>query len=584
MSTKRKRSANELTSDDEPERKILIAVDFGTTFSGMAWAQSRRPDHQTMILQWPSAKSEGLEGKSYEKIPTEIQYDGEDYKWGYQIVDSTQRHQWFKLDLDPSHNRATELSANNPDPKAAPPGYNSLEEKYTTDFLTGMRKHAEHILRRTLPQSALNSTPIEYVLTVPAVWSDSAQAKTRQCAEKAGMGAGSKVHMISEPEAAAMYALHEMDTLNLEIGDSFVLCDAGGGTVDLITYTVSALKPLLKVTEASPGTGALCGGSFLNRRFQAYIEQKLGNEPGWDDEVLEDAMNDFEEEVKRNFSGTFAEKHKIAVPGLGDNGKLGIRRNKVTLNGTEIRLIFEPVLDEVLKLVMAQIKAAKVIIKAVLLVGGFGQNAYLRDCISKEVGPKIEVKQSQDAWTAVVRGALIKGLASSSPSWATVSISARSARKHYGILARSKFVSHKHDIHRREWNCFSGCYKICTMDWFVKKGSIVEEGNPVRLSYYETQPMSSGRFHSISTQIYVCNDRYNTGAPLYKTADVTELVRFHADLTRIPSNKILLVEGADLQKYYQISYEIQITHYSAHTTYELIHNNVNYGAVNAVLV
>ena len=102
------------------------------------------------------------------------------------------------------------------------------------------------------------------------------------------MGAGSKVHMISEPEAAAMYALHEMDTLNLEIGDSFVLCDAGGGTVDLITYTVSALKPLLKVTEASPGTGALCGGSFLNRRFQAYIEQKLGNEPGWDDEVLED--------------------------------------------------------------------------------------------------------------------------------------------------------------------------------------------------------------------------------------------------------------------------------------------------------
>ena len=91
------------------------------------------------------------------------------------------------------------------------------------------------------------------------------------------------------------------------------------------------------------------------------------------------------------------------MPGLGDNGKLGIRRNKVTLNGTEIRLIFEPVLDEVLKLVMAQIKAAKVIIKAVLLVGGFGQNAYLRDCISKEVGPKIEVKQSQDAYVYFLR-------------------------------------------------------------------------------------------------------------------------------------------------------------------------------------
>ena len=31
-----------LTEDPGADRKILIAVDFGTTFSGVAWAQTRR--------------------------------------------------------------------------------------------------------------------------------------------------------------------------------------------------------------------------------------------------------------------------------------------------------------------------------------------------------------------------------------------------------------------------------------------------------------------------------------------------------------------------------------------------------------
>ena len=94
--------------------------------------------------------------------------------------------------------------------------------------------------------------------------------------------------MISEPEAAALYALNALDPHGLKIGDTFMICDAGGGTVDLITYKVSSLKPILKLAEASPGSGSLCGSSFLNRGFQEFLENKLGSEPGWDEEVLEE--------------------------------------------------------------------------------------------------------------------------------------------------------------------------------------------------------------------------------------------------------------------------------------------------------
>lgn len=41
----------------------------------------------------------------------------------------------------------------------------------------------------------------------------------------------------------------------LERNDSFVVCDAGGGTVDLISYQVEAALPRLQVKELVPGTG-----------------------------------------------------------------------------------------------------------------------------------------------------------------------------------------------------------------------------------------------------------------------------------------------------------------------------------------
>lgn len=91
-----------------------------------------------------------------------------------------------------------------------------------------------------------------------------------------------------------MYALHRLDPHNLKVGDSFVLCDAGGGTVDLISYTITKLSPTLEIKEAAAGTGALCGSTYLNRSFGELLTSKLGQEPGWDEETLAEAMERFE--------------------------------------------------------------------------------------------------------------------------------------------------------------------------------------------------------------------------------------------------------------------------------------------------
>jgi hypothetical protein len=44
---------------------------------------------------------------------------------------------------------------------------------------------------------------------------------------------GDNAMIVSEPEAAAIHALDMMDPHGLQISESFIVCDAGGGTVGM---------------------------------------------------------------------------------------------------------------------------------------------------------------------------------------------------------------------------------------------------------------------------------------------------------------------------------------------------------------
>lgn len=103
-----------------------------------------------------------------------------------------------------------------------------------SDYLTQIYKHTMDTLTRRYGESFMASTKVEFVLTCPAVWSDAAKNTTLQAAERAGMGSRSEIQMISEPEAAAVYTLKAIQPNHLNIGDNFIVCDAGGGTVEYV--------------------------------------------------------------------------------------------------------------------------------------------------------------------------------------------------------------------------------------------------------------------------------------------------------------------------------------------------------------
>lgn len=154
-------------------------------------------------------------------------------KWGLECDKEEARFQWFKLEQDPKYK--AELKRKYP-PLTIKPENEQQAKGLITKYLELLRGHVEKNIRESLEtggrkqNTLLKGVPWEYIITVPAMWPESAQSITERCAKDAGMANHRPVKIIAEPEAAGIYALDEMcREPGLDVGDTFLICDAGGG-------------------------------------------------------------------------------------------------------------------------------------------------------------------------------------------------------------------------------------------------------------------------------------------------------------------------------------------------------------------
>lgn len=163
------------------------------------------------------------------------------------------------------------------------------------------------------------------------------------------------------------------------------------------------------------------------------------------------------------------------VTGLADNKSLNVRRSRWRLSGAEVFRIFDGVILQILKLVTDQRAASQVEIKAIVLVGGLGQSLYVRERLQAHMGESIAVLQPGNAWTAVVQGAVMKGLAEVIPEHGTITILNRKARKHLGFELSIPFspTLHSEIAWKKRWDPFRGSFVVKVIQWFIKKVSYV---------------------------------------------------------------------------------------------------------------
>ena len=133
-------------------------------------------------------------------------------RWGLEIDASEPRIECIKLFLDKVPKFPDYVSPT--DTQAQLDKHGRSVEDVIADYLTKLLKHAEAEMRDTYYSALLAGTKRQYVLTVPAVWSDRAKDLTMRAAKRAG--ATGEVAMISGKNLKlAGYGLSRILTITL---------------------------------------------------------------------------------------------------------------------------------------------------------------------------------------------------------------------------------------------------------------------------------------------------------------------------------------------------------------------------------
>ncbi|KAF4865017.1 Heat shock 70 kDa protein 12A [Colletotrichum siamense] len=504
-----------MATKTQGEDVIVIGIDFGTTFSGVSWAWSGEPMGIEIISKWESKLGRNSDK---EKTPTMMIYSGKrgEVSWGYGLAPDGKQEplKWFKLllvddgDLPISIRESSQIAAARRLVKDA----NKDPVEVIGCYLRHLWNHAIECIAKSGGTDLVTMCKFHVVITLPAIWPEYAKQRMQRAVENAGMlkerpAGTTTLSFITEPEAAALAMMRDQGRRPniqacasrgcLSVGDHIVVCDAGGGTVDLISYEIISKEPF-SVREAVQGDGDLCGGVFLDESFIDKLKEKVTPE-AWNNvpeaEARKVLNNDWENNIKTSFVGEdedfyFGLPAECRAPG---SSQRGVKRKKnLVFDVYDMKAIFDPIVGRTVALVKKQIdnvirKAGKHP-KKVILVGGFGRSDYLRICLQEEIGDATEVLQGSGnrPWSAISRGAVIQGLTQRNLApGLSVKIESRISRMSYGVDYTTQYDPNIHGNENKYWCKKHQVWKVDDqMSWFLQKGTDISTAKPVVNEYF----------------------------------------------------------------------------------------------------
>lgn len=375
--------------------RLIVAVDYGTTYSGVSYVTSNMSggiDDVNNIRTWPGS---GRDVAERWKVPSRIAYKSENTKctsdhWGFEVTPTMKSYSWTKLLLD-RETKPTDFD----DPSIHSaigegimllPSHRSAEG-VCEDFLRHLYKFSVEKFKREMSAETFDSTPMDCWITMPAIWSDKAQAATYTAAKNAGWGSrvNDTINMIPEPEAAAIATLikcTEPRALDaLKPNENILICDCGGGTVDITSYTITQSQPQLQFKELCVGVGGKCGSTFIDRNFHSLMSRRFGRAFENLDQKVKGPGSRFMrsfEDVKCDFGASTSTELKEISPfvmNVEDSEYYDSETHAVFLSNADLHNLFSPVVSDIINLIDHQVKDAKAKANArisrIILVGGF---------------------------------------------------------------------------------------------------------------------------------------------------------------------------------------------------------------------
>ncbi|KAH7342511.1 hypothetical protein BKA65DRAFT_504250 [Rhexocercosporidium sp. MPI-PUGE-AT-0058] len=562
------------------EQRLVVAIDYGTTYTGVAIATPT--GNRAHLNEIDVVEDWGPGMGNSKKIPSVISYSLKTQKgeqqWGADLSPQAIAMVHTKLQLDVVEPEAEldlvlqsldgmwnldfqYIKSQEGNPKYTCKGPEEIVEDYLSHVFAFLLEAVS-----TFTVELRREIPVDIVATVPAEWGYRAKNSTFRALERAGFNRMTfpnlkDLLLVSEPKAAAIYTARYLKEANggnfLRQGECFVLCDAGGGTVDVVSYKVKQLEPTFEIEPVTLATGAKCGSIFINLAFKTWLRNLIGHrlyqELDQAQPVDRISSHDAEGERMRALMKTFnlykrkfQKGHrdiKIDLPEPFENLDLDNRvvGGQITITCEEMESFFEPRATVIVNLIQGQVERVERLrtkLKNVFLVGGFAESKYLQSSVSESLKLRgLELKVPDTSWTAVVQGAAIFGIEKSTN---TSSLSVMSAcNRSYGIGMFVPFSEFMHD--RRDRFLDPLTKKVMAREqlkWLIKKGDLIlsdepkeVRAGPIDLNFTET----ASRRGTIPIYSYDGNDTPDR-LSVYEN-DLNKCLTIHYDLKDIPTQE-----------------------------------------------
>ncbi|KAF7544869.1 hypothetical protein G7Z17_g9616 [Cylindrodendrum hubeiense] len=353
------------------ERRLVVCVDYGATYSAAAWALTTKEaaavDDIHVVRKW---------GKYFaDKVPSSYAYSPNGNTWGYGVGNGAQGIRWSKLGLGPKSRleaftelrRAVEdarlrIGCDAKQQGEIPAHKLKSPSDVATDYLTEIATCVlQDVIANNDPQ-IIKQLPLDLVITHPVHWDYKAQNMLFRAANSAFQKALRRVssgndnpwahgtiRLTTEPAACTQYMiriLQDQGLNKLKNGSCFTVVDAGGVTICNLTTSCSGVR---------------CGASRIDDSFmrellpqilgEGYIKLLNDSETEQNDKELPfvptspelQVMMDRFQPIKNQFSGPWdpdQRSREIAlsiIAGFGDMGFAtgGVQNGKICKDGLD---------------------------------------------------------------------------------------------------------------------------------------------------------------------------------------------------------------------------------------------------------
>ncbi|KAF8155273.1 hypothetical protein BJ912DRAFT_1050978 [Pholiota molesta] len=250
-----------------PRRKLVLAFDVGTTYSGISYSvldPGQVPEIKG-VTRFPA--HEHISGAS--KIPTIIYYDrnGKVQAVGAEamregIYEQAEDEQWVKAEC-------------------------------LADFLAYLFECASSYIQDTHANGvdlwASVKGQIDFVLSHPNGWEGTQQSEMRKAAVLAGLvpdttAGHARLSFVTEGEASLHFAIQNgLPVGAMKKGDGVVIVDAGGGTIDVSSYSRNTSVSKETFEEVAAPQCHFHGSVFVSIHARLFLGNYLAESPFADD-------------------------------------------------------------------------------------------------------------------------------------------------------------------------------------------------------------------------------------------------------------------------------------------------------------